>query len=92
MTTLLTQLLSLLVGVVRAADQGAGLDVADAQAAAFLLERGKLVWRIEARHRQLFAGRPQILANRDDVNSYAAQILQHRQHFFKRLTQSHHEA
>jgi len=60
----------LFVGVVGAANQRAGLDVTDPQAETFLLESGKLLGGIKARHRQLLTGGAQILANRDDIDPH----------------------
>ncbi len=45
----------LLLGVVAGADEGAGLDVAEAQGEGFVLEEGELVRRVEALHDEVVA-------------------------------------
>ena len=47
--------LGLLVGVIAGADEGAGFDVLESHLHGFVLEKGELVWRVEARHREMVA-------------------------------------
>src|SRR5918994_2891071 len=59
--------LGLLVGVIRAADQRAALDVVEAHLEAKLLEGGELPGRVVAAHRQVVLRRAGVLADGEDV-------------------------
>src|SRR5918998_1998836 len=66
--------LCLLVGVVRAADQWAALDVLEAHLEAELLEAGDLPGSVVAADRQAVLRRTEVLANGQDVHVVFAQI------------------
>ena len=68
-------------GVVGAAHQGAGLNVAKAQPPGLLAEGRKLVGMDIAFNRELICRRPQVLAKGQDVTADRAQIAKHGQEY-----------
>lgn len=64
----------LLVGVIRGADQRAGLHMAEAHLEGFVLHELELLGRVVAGHGQVVARGAQILANGKDVDAYIGEV------------------
>src|SRR6185295_3118133 len=64
-----------LLRAVGAADERAGLDVADAAAFRLVLERRELLGRVEAPHREMLPGRLEVLADGHDVEPDPREIV-----------------
>src|SRR2546428_3230220 len=79
-------------GVVGAADQGPGLDVAEAEREGLGAERGELLRGHVALHGQVLARRSQVLTEGQDVTADAAQIFENTGQFLLRLAEAEHQA
>ena len=65
--------------VVRAAHERAGLDVDEPHGERLALEVGELVGMVEAHHRRVLRGGPQILSDRQDAAAGVAQVAERRE-------------
>jgi hypothetical protein len=79
-------------GVVGRARQRAGLDVIETEGASDLSQLTKLVRRVVASYREVICGRPKVLAQRDDVDVAAPQILHAAYHLVPLLSHPENDA
>ncbi len=84
--------MGLFVGVVAAADQGAGLYVAEAHRKGLVLEESELVRRIEAGHRQMVAAGAEILADGEDVDLAVGEVTEDLQELVHLLAHAYDDA
>src|SRR5215212_6513210 len=84
--------LSLLVGVVGAADERSALDVLEAHLEAELAERGELLRSVVAAHREVVLRGAQVLADGQDVHVVLPQVEHGALDLLLHLSQPHHEA
>src|SRR5881396_1480171 len=80
--------LHLLPCVIAGADERARFNVAESQRHPVALQLGELVRCVPARDGQMLVGRPQVLADRDDVDARRAQVAQRREQLVPILSQS----
>lgn len=78
-------------GVVGAADEGTGFDVAEAELEGVVLEGGEFLRRDVAGDDQLFGRRPQVLSESENVAAVLAQIAKDFEQFLAGLPQPEHE-
>ena len=71
----------MLVGVVAAADEGAGFNVAEAHLQGFVFEEGELVGGVEAGHREMVARGTEVLADGEDVYLAVGEVAEDGQEF-----------
>gem|GEM_PF-4707100 len=64
------------MGVVAAADEGAGFYVAEAHLQRLVLEEGELFGGVEAGHREMVAAGAQILADGEDVDLAVGEVAE----------------
>src|ERR1700737_3620828 len=79
-------------GVVRAAPQRARLDVTEAQLERLDLERREFLRGHVARDRQVVGGRPQVLADGQDLDVMGPQVAEDLDDLIELLTEAEHDA
>src|ERR1700691_1775201 len=84
--------LGLLVRMIAGAHQRSGLDVPETEAQRFVPQLTEFLWRVEARDRQVVAGRTQILSYGKNVNPALAEMAEHFDQLVGGFAQAHHHS